>query len=215
MTASSPPSRSPERWAAPIHGAKRNAAGIRSVDASGPTSVPGILVAGDGAGIGGAAAAVLSGRIAALGAAPAGDMLLGRRCCVPNGRGVWRCGRCWMRCSPPRPMRLDDATLVCRCEEVTAGAIRQAARAGCQGMNQLRPTHAAAWDPARAACAAPSRSRCWPRRAASRSPRSNRCAPASRPSRSRVGDLATLTCRSWHNAASGKQCGEQEKETPP
>jgi NAD(P)H-nitrite reductase large subunit len=38
----------------------------------------------------------------------------------------------------PLPMRLDDATLVCRCEEVTAGAVRQAAAAGCQGANQLK-----------------------------------------------------------------------------
>jgi NAD(P)H-nitrite reductase large subunit len=38
----------------------------------------------------------------------------------------------------PRPMRLDDAILVCRCEEVTAGQVRDAARAGCQGMNQLK-----------------------------------------------------------------------------
>ena len=35
-------------------------------------------------------------------------------------------------------MRLDDTTIVCRCEEVTAATIRQAARTGCQGMNQLK-----------------------------------------------------------------------------
>ena len=39
---------------------------------------------------------------------------------------------------PPWVMRLDDDTLVCRCEEVTAGDIRQAAAAGCPGMNQLK-----------------------------------------------------------------------------
>jgi NAD(P)H-nitrite reductase large subunit len=38
----------------------------------------------------------------------------------------------------PLPMRLDDATLVCRCEEVTAGAVRTAVQTGCQGMNQLK-----------------------------------------------------------------------------
>jgi bacterioferritin-associated ferredoxin len=38
----------------------------------------------------------------------------------------------------PRSVRLDDATLVCRCEEVTAGAVRQAAAQGCLGMNQLK-----------------------------------------------------------------------------
>jgi octopine oxidase subunit A len=38
----------------------------------------------------------------------------------------------------PRAMRLEDTTVVCRCEEVTAGAVRQAVRAGCLGMNQLK-----------------------------------------------------------------------------
>jgi bacterioferritin-associated ferredoxin len=95
--------------------------------------VPGILVAGDGAGIGGAAAAVLSGRIAALGLA-GGDASALRaeraRCLAvrPLLDTLFA----------PRPMRLDDTTLVCRCEEVTAGAVRLAARVGCQGMNQLK-----------------------------------------------------------------------------
>jgi NADPH-dependent 2,4-dienoyl-CoA reductase/sulfur reductase-like enzyme len=104
-----------------------------TADNSGRTSVPGILVAGDGAGIGGAAAAVLSGRIAAMG-------LAGGDARVPRAERA----RC-LAVRPlldtlfaPRPMRLDDTTLVCRCEEVVAGAVRQAARAGCQGLNQLK-----------------------------------------------------------------------------
>ncbi|EFH13137.1 (2Fe-2S)-binding protein, partial [Teichococcus cervicalis] len=32
----------------------------------------------------------------------------------------------------------DDATLVCRCEEVTAGQVRQAARLGATGPNQAK-----------------------------------------------------------------------------
>jgi NADPH-dependent 2,4-dienoyl-CoA reductase/sulfur reductase-like enzyme len=104
-----------------------------SVDAWGRTSVPGILVAGDGAGIGGAVAAVLSGRIVALGLA-GGDpsALLAERAKCLAARPLLEA------LFPPRPMRLDDTTLVCRCEEVTAGAVRQAAAAGCQGMNQLK-----------------------------------------------------------------------------
>lgn len=103
------------------------------VDDLGRTSVPGILVAGDAAGIGGAAAAVLSGRIAALGLA-GGD---------PAALHAERARRLAARplldtLFAPRPMRLDDTTLVCRCEEVTAGAVRQAVRIGCQGMNQLK-----------------------------------------------------------------------------
>jgi len=38
----------------------------------------------------------------------------------------------------PRPSRLGDATIVCRCEEVTARQIRDAARIGCLGLNQLK-----------------------------------------------------------------------------
>lgn len=102
-------------------------------DEWGRTSVPGILTAGDGAGIGGAAAAVLSGRIAALG-------LVGGDASAPRMERA----RC-LAVRPlldalfaPLPMRLDDATLVCRCEEVTAGAVRLAVRTGCQGMNQLK-----------------------------------------------------------------------------
>ena len=103
------------------------------LDRSGRTSVPGILIAGDGAGVGGAAAAVLSGRIAALGL-------------IDDDASALRAE--WARCLAarplldtlfaPRPRRLDDETVVCRCEEVTAGAVRLAAGSGCLGMNQLK-----------------------------------------------------------------------------
>ena len=42
------------------------------------------------------------------------------------------------RLYPPLAVRLDDATLVCRCEEVAAGQIRHAAALGCLGLNQLK-----------------------------------------------------------------------------
>jgi NADPH-dependent 2,4-dienoyl-CoA reductase/sulfur reductase-like enzyme len=102
-------------------------------DDHGRTSIPNILVAGDGAGIGGARAALLSGRIAALGL-------------INHDATALRAERArHLAARPlldalfaPRPMRLDDTTLVCRCEEVTAATIRQAARTGCEGMNQLK-----------------------------------------------------------------------------
>lgn len=103
------------------------------VDEWGRTSVPGILIAGDGAGIGGAAAAVLSGRIAALG------LVGGDASPLRAERARYLAVRPLLDTMfAPLPMRLDDATLVCRCEEVTAGAVRQAVRTGCQGMNQLK-----------------------------------------------------------------------------
>jgi NADPH-dependent 2,4-dienoyl-CoA reductase/sulfur reductase-like enzyme len=99
----------------------------------GRTSIPEILIAGDGAGVGGARAALLSGRIAVLGLVN-GDAtaLRAERLRALAGRPLLD------TLFAPRSMRLDDSTVVCRCEEVSAGAVREAARTGCQGMNQLK-----------------------------------------------------------------------------
>ena len=95
--------------------------------------MPRILIAGDGAGIGGALAAVLSGRIAVQG------LTGGDASALRAERARYLAVRPLLdTLFAPLPMRLDDATLVCRCEEVTAGAVRQAVRTGCQGMNQLK-----------------------------------------------------------------------------
>src|SRR6185437_14499161 len=104
-------------------------------DEWGASSIPGILIAGDAAGIGGADAAFLSGRIAVLGLlgrqAEAGDLQAKRR---------MRLGVRPFLDATFRPLGLvpEDDTLVCRCEEVTAAQVRAAAKAGCQGMNQLK-----------------------------------------------------------------------------
>jgi NADPH-dependent 2,4-dienoyl-CoA reductase/sulfur reductase-like enzyme len=110
-------------------------------DEWGVSSVPWILIAGDAAGIAGADAAVLSGRLAAAG-------LLQRlgRPVDSNAVTALRANHRQRLAIRPlldalfRPLALepDDSTLVCRCEEVTAAQIRQAAQAGCQGMNQLK-----------------------------------------------------------------------------
>jgi octopine oxidase subunit A len=117
------------------------------LDPWGQTSVPAIAVAGDGGGIAGAEAARLSGQLAALDAA----MLLGRiaarerdRRAVPIRTALEREGA--MRrfvdrlYRPPRFFLVphEDETVVCRCEEVTAGHIRRAARLGAIGPNQLK-----------------------------------------------------------------------------
>ncbi len=108
------------------------------------TSVPGLLTAGDNAGIGGAEAAGLSGRIAALGCAQA----LGFMDVAARGRAAAPLRARHARLLASRPfidtlftpvsVPPDDATLVCRCEEVSAGAIREAVRLGCLGLNQLK-----------------------------------------------------------------------------
>jgi len=110
----------------------------------GVSSLPNLLVAGDGAGVGGALAATCAGRLAALGAACA----LGRIDTATRDMAAAAlraaCAR-HLALRPfldalyaPRPPLLDDATLVCRCEEVTAEQIRAAARIGALGLNQLK-----------------------------------------------------------------------------
>jgi NADPH-dependent 2,4-dienoyl-CoA reductase/sulfur reductase-like enzyme len=116
------------------------------VDAWGQTSLPGFRVAGDSAKIMGAVAAESSGAIAALGAANA----LGRLSDVERERHAAPERREIARQLRIRPFLDDlyrppewintpaDQTIVCRCEEVTAGRIREMAHLGCQGPNQAK-----------------------------------------------------------------------------
>jgi NADPH-dependent 2,4-dienoyl-CoA reductase/sulfur reductase-like enzyme len=117
------------------------------LDAWGATSVERISVAGDGGGIGGAEAATVAGRLAALG--------------IANRLGVMSSGerdtraQSWQaelsrhmairplldRLFRPNPEILvprDDATVICRCEEVTAGQLREGVALGATGPNQLK-----------------------------------------------------------------------------
>jgi len=114
-------------------------------DADGASDQPGIWVAGDGAGIGGAEAAVSAGRLS------------GRRLAATLGfldKGVLEAMNQADRRRLARLARLrrfldglyrplgsfqvppEDDTVVCRCEEVTAGEIRRVAAMGCMGPNQ-------------------------------------------------------------------------------
>jgi NADPH-dependent 2,4-dienoyl-CoA reductase/sulfur reductase-like enzyme len=116
------------------------------VDDWGATSVPGVAVAGDGAWIGGALAAAERGRLAALDALAG----LGRIDAAARDRMAAPCraaldralaGRAFVDALyRPAPAFVNpaDAVIVCRCEEVTAGQIRQAAAAGCSGPNQAK-----------------------------------------------------------------------------
>jgi NADPH-dependent 2,4-dienoyl-CoA reductase/sulfur reductase-like enzyme len=116
------------------------------VDDWGRTSLPRISIAGDGGGIAGAAAAALTGRLAALDAAA----LLGHideaerdRRAAPIRTGLSR-----ERAIRPlldalyRPadgvLSPADAVIACRCEEVSAGQIRRAVRLGARGPNQVK-----------------------------------------------------------------------------
>lgn len=105
-----------------------------------------VFVAGDGAGIGGARAAALRGELAALGIAHDLGALThdGRdlKARVPRLKLRFEeAPRAFLdRAFPPfgEALRPGDDTLVCRCEEVTAGDIRRAVALGATGPNQTK-----------------------------------------------------------------------------
>ena len=116
-------------------------------DLWGGTSVDGVSVAGDGGGIGGAVSARLQGRLSAISAAE-------RLGAISRNERDRRARKSLRTLARERRARkfldvlykpdgrfwrlLRDETVVCRCEEVTAGEVRAAAALGCQGPNQLK-----------------------------------------------------------------------------
>jgi len=116
------------------------------VDEHGASSIPGVIVAGDGAGIAGARAAEARGTLAGLQAlaalaridAPARDAhAAGARAQLAR----WTRGREFVDAlyRPSDAFRLPvGETLVCRCEEVTARQVVDAAKLGCPGPNQMK-----------------------------------------------------------------------------
>lgn len=119
---------------------------VPTLDCWGRSDVPGVFVAGDGAGIGGAKAAALSGRLAALAIACDTARLTPderdrRARPLRSARAREQAPRPFLDSAyPPCAQALSprDETLVCRCEEVTAGTVRAHARAGCLGPNQTK-----------------------------------------------------------------------------
>ena len=115
------------------------------LDQNGNSSIDGIAIAGDGAGIGGASAAVLRGRIAARAAvdalAPAAAAKLAPMATLRAGLTQAERGRAFLdtlfRPSPQFRIPSGD-TIVCRCEEVTAKDILDAVAIGATGPNQLK-----------------------------------------------------------------------------
>jgi NADPH-dependent 2,4-dienoyl-CoA reductase/sulfur reductase-like enzyme len=116
------------------------------VDAWGELDVPGIYVAGDGRGIGGAVVAHLQGTVAGLAVAHRSKRLTETerdRLASPVQAGL----REHLHIRPfldalYRPKLQNrvpaDDVIVCRCEEVTAGAIREYVGLGCTGPNQTK-----------------------------------------------------------------------------
>ncbi|SOY92699.1 Opine oxidase subunit A; pyridine nucleotide-disulphide oxidoreductase [Cupriavidus taiwanensis] len=116
------------------------------VDDWGALDLPGIFVAGDGRGIGGAVAAALQGELAGLAAAHN----VGRvdaaqrdrqaaplRAALRSHLSIRPFLDALYRPKPANRVPADDV-VVCRCEEVTAGAIRGFVALGCSGPNQAK-----------------------------------------------------------------------------
>lgn len=114
-------------------------------DAAGRSSVPGVYVAGDGAAIGGADAAELAGERAALALLEDTQHPFdARRARVLETRLAAN-GRVRAALERAFPFPTDwaegiaDDTVICRCEEVTAGTVRAAVRdTGAEEMNRLK-----------------------------------------------------------------------------
>ena len=107
------------------------------------SSVPGVSVAGDGGGIAGAWAAEARGRLAGIAAVRA----LKPDARVPDEQAVRHAlvrhllGRRFLDTlyEPSAATRIPaDDVIACRCEEVTAGRIRETVAMGCEGPNQMK-----------------------------------------------------------------------------
>lgn len=125
------------------------------VDPWGETSRAGVFVAGDGARIGGARAALLTGELAAL--RVAGQLgRLGEDALTSVAAPLRQSLRHELAMRPfldalyaPRREVFEpaDRTMVCRCEEVTAGEIRDLARLGTPGPGQTKAATRAGMGP--------------------------------------------------------------------
>ncbi|MDQ8726417.1 NAD(P)/FAD-dependent oxidoreductase [Bradyrhizobium sp. LHD-71] len=115
------------------------------LDGDGNSSVQGIAIAGDGAGIGGVDAAVFRGRIAARATVealtPAAAAGLAPTASFRADLARAERGRAFLDClfRPAPQFRIPSGdTIVCRCEEVTAKDILDAVAIGATGPNQLK-----------------------------------------------------------------------------
>lgn len=120
---------------------------IAMADPDGRTSVPGLYVAGDGAGIAGAAAAGAHGEIAALACAldqGAIDLATHARERAPLAAQWARSARFGRAMAGLMALRtgavagIAPEAVVCRCEDVTRAEIDDAAREGARDLNQLK-----------------------------------------------------------------------------
>lgn len=109
-------------------------------DAEGLTSVPGVWLAGDGGGLGGARVALAQGEIAGAAAVRAlgGDPPDTATALAALGRAqAFQTALRALYAAPPRPVPADPVTL-CRCEGVSVGEARAAIAAGAADLGALK-----------------------------------------------------------------------------
>ncbi|KAA9001308.1 FAD-dependent oxidoreductase [Affinibrenneria salicis] len=121
------------------------------VDASFETSVAGIYAVGDSAGIAGAKAAELQGRIAALSLAEKrGHRAAALRDKLNKGLRRENSIRPFLEiyyAPAPEIISPADTTIVCRCEEISAATIRASARLGAKRPNEVKSLFRAGMGP--------------------------------------------------------------------
>jgi glycine/D-amino acid oxidase-like deaminating enzyme len=111
-------------------------------DADGRTSLGSVFAVGDGAALGGARVAAARGRLAGLAAArdlghaaaEDGATRQASRRALRFQDALWRV----FPLPPVEPGSIADETIVCRCEEVTAGALRAELAAGLRSLAALK-----------------------------------------------------------------------------
>jgi NADPH-dependent 2,4-dienoyl-CoA reductase/sulfur reductase-like enzyme len=113
------------------------------LDRDGNSSVEGIAIAGDGAGIAGANAAEFRGTLAAQAALRAIGARVGENAERTARRALAQAqrGRAFIDAlyRPAKRFRVPSGdTIVCRCEEVTARQITETVALGCPGPNQMK-----------------------------------------------------------------------------
>lgn len=119
---------------------------VPKLDDWGQSDLAGVFIAGDSAGIGGAKAAEVFGRLTALKIAE----MTGRLTVSERDRKAGPIKRTLSKELAARPfldtayppfdaaLAPSDNTIICRCEEVTAGDIRHYTKLGCTGPNQAK-----------------------------------------------------------------------------
>jgi thioredoxin reductase len=120
---------------------------VPRLDADFHTTSTRLYVAGDGAGIAGAAAAAIDGRLAGLSAArdlgvlsveAYQDLVVPLRRKAARARRFGTAMAKLMALRPAQVAAIADETIVCRCEDVTRGEIGAAVREGARGVNQVK-----------------------------------------------------------------------------